>query len=155
MGEQHVHSAALSRTIKHWCTGRLVLKRVWQKAATCVGQSQLDCMTLLVRACCQDAAAAPNARLSLSFAGCLALCELCSSAAAVARRCVFPVQQLSISAAHAGNTMGQNGRAFGQRISSHDRHNEWKLFVGQVPLEVNLPHAFRLIEVKEIHSSWC
>ena len=32
--------------------------------------------------------------------------------------------------------MGQNGRAFGQRISSHDRHNEWKLFVGQVPLEV-------------------
>ena len=28
------------------------------------------------------------------------------------------------------------GRPWGQKISSHDKMNEWKLFVGQVPLEV-------------------
>lgn len=27
-------------------------------------------------------------------------------------------------------------RPWGQKISSHDKLNEWKLFVGQVPLEV-------------------
>ena len=27
-------------------------------------------------------------------------------------------------------------RPWGQRIGSNDKHNEWKLFIGQVPLEV-------------------
>ena len=40
------------------------------------------------------------------------------------------------SPAPCAGMMGRSGRVFGQRISSHDRHNEWKLFVGQVPLEV-------------------
>jgi hypothetical protein len=33
---------------------------------------------------------------------------------------------------------GRNGsnRVFGQKIGSNDKHNEWKLFIGQVPLEV-------------------
>lgn len=48
---------------------------------------------------------------------------------------------------HAGGMMGQNGVAFGQRISSHDRHNEWKLFVGQVPLEV----SFMLVSIADWH----
>lgn len=28
-------------------------------------------------------------------------------------------------------------RPWGQRIGSNDKHNEWKLFIGQVPLEVS------------------
>lgn len=28
------------------------------------------------------------------------------------------------------------GRPWGQKIGSNDKYNEWKLFVGQVPLEV-------------------
>ncbi len=34
------------------------------------------------------------------------------------------------------------GRPWGQKISGNDKYNEWKLFVGQVPLEVGL--ALRL-----------
>ena len=29
-------------------------------------------------------------------------------------------------------------RPWGQRIGSNDKHNEWKLFIGQVPLEVRV-----------------
>lgn len=29
-----------------------------------------------------------------------------------------------------------SNRVFGQKIGSNDKHNEWKLFIGQVPLEV-------------------
>lgn len=41
-----------------------------------------------------------------------------------------------------GGRMGGLGgdiaaRPWGQKISSHDKMNEWKLFVGQVPLEVS------------------
>lgn len=31
---------------------------------------------------------------------------------------------------------GMPARPWGQRIGSNDKHNEWKLFIGQVPLEV-------------------
>ncbi len=34
-----------------------------------------------------------------------------------------------------GGRTGSN-RVFGQKIGSNDKHNEWKLFIGQVPLEV-------------------
>ena len=30
------------------------------------------------------------------------------------------------------------GRPWGQKIGSNDKYNEWKLFVGQVPLEVSM-----------------
>jgi len=33
---------------------------------------------------------------------------------------------------------GMPARPWGQRIGSNDKHNEWKLFIGQVPLEVSL-----------------
>ena len=33
---------------------------------------------------------------------------------------------------------GMPARPWGQRIGSNDKHNEWKLFIGQVPLEVRL-----------------
>lgn len=32
---------------------------------------------------------------------------------------------------------GLPSRPWGQRIGSNDKHNEWKLFIGQVPLEVS------------------
>ena len=32
---------------------------------------------------------------------------------------------------------GLPARPWGQRIGSNDKHNEWKLFIGQVPLEVS------------------
>lgn len=36
------------------------------------------------------------------------------------------------------NLHNRNGvaRPWGQKIGSNDKHNEWKLFIGQVPLEV-------------------
>ena len=35
-------------------------------------------------------------------------------------------------------------RPWGQKIGSNDKHNEWKLFIGQVPLEVRrAPHPWR------------
>ena len=38
-----------------------------------------------------------------------------------------------------GPAADQTGRPWGQKIGSNDKYNEWKLFVGQVPLEVMLP----------------
>ena len=36
-----------------------------------------------------------------------------------------------------GPHMGDEaGRPWGQKIGSNDKYNEWKLFIGQVPLEV-------------------
>ena len=43
---------------------------------------------------------------------------------------------------------GVPARPWGQRIGSNDKHNEWKLFIGQVPLEVRLlrlPHGIIVI----------
>jgi RNA recognition motif-containing protein len=36
---------------------------------------------------------------------------------------------------------GGMARPWGQKIGSNDKHNEWKLFIGQVPLEVGAPLA--------------
>ena len=33
----------------------------------------------------------------------------------------------------------QGARPWGQKINSNDKLNEWKLFIGQVPLEASLP----------------
>lgn len=44
---------------------------------------------------------------------------------------------------------GMPARPWGQRIGSNDKHNEWKLFIGQVPLEVSLrPSYLNLLQ-------WC
>lgn len=40
-----------------------------------------------------------------------------------------------------GSWPGEGGRLWGQKIGSNDKFNEWKLFVGQVPLEVSLPSS--------------
>ena len=39
---------------------------------------------------------------------------------------------------------GVPARPWGQRIGSNDKHNEWKLFIGQVPLEVGSVTPARL-----------
>ena len=35
-----------------------------------------------------------------------------------------------------GRGLDHSGRPWGQKIGSTDKYNEWKLFIGQVPLEV-------------------
>ena len=47
---------------------------------------------------------------------------------------------------------GLPARPWGQRIGSNDKHNEWKLFIGQVPLEVSPSSGIRLFNYSSIIS---
>ena len=55
--------------------------------------------------------------------------------------CHHPIRFVEYFVAAGGPAMGPHmgdeaGRPWGQKIGSNDKYNEWKLFIGQVPLEV-------------------
>ena len=65
------------------------------------------------------------------------LCKvMCKTAEQLLDKANYVVQ--SFGKMGLGPRSAMPARPWGQRIGSNDKHNEWKLFIGQVPLEVRV-----------------